>query len=106
MAVVESTRSLFGRRIGKRISSAASFLAQAIRMSAGDRDRTLGKFSYEVSEELRTLNCTLAAIALSDDHEGARSYLERVIERGIARYDERTRREDQLADLERRMRGA
>ena len=106
MTMAASTKSLFRRGVGKRISRAAIFLGRAIRVSASDRDRALSKFSYEVSEELRTLNCTLAAIAISDNHEGARSYLERVVERGIVAYDERTRHEDRVADLDRRLRQA
>ena len=106
MTMAASTKSLFRRGVGKRISGAATFLGRAIRMSASDRDRALSKFSYEVSEELRTLNCTLAAIAISDEHEEARSYLERVVERGIVAYDERTRRQDRLAELDRALREA
>ena len=106
MTVAASTKALFRRGVAKPISGSATFLGRAIRMSASDRDRVLSKFSYEVSEELRTLNCTLAAIALSEDHEEARSYLERVVERGIGAYDERTRRQDRLAELDRALREA
>ena len=73
-------------------------------MSASDRDRALSKFSCEISEELPTLNCTLAAIAISDDHEEARRYLERVVERAVVSYDERTRRADRFAELDRALR--
>ena len=76
-----------------------------ITISSRDHDRALDKFSYEVSEELRSLdlsanevadelralNCTLAAIAISNNHEGARLHLERVAEEGIAARHHRTR---------------
>ena len=101
MTMTASTKSLFRRGVGKRISGAATFLGRAIRMSASDRDRALSKFSYEVSEELRALNYTLAAIAISDDHEGARLYLERVVEEGIAAHHDKSRRNAQLAKLKR-----
>ena len=76
--------------MAKRISGAATHLGKLITMSSRDRDRALDKLSYEVSDELhslditakeiadvlRVLNCTLAAIAISDNHQGARLYLE------------------------------
>lgn len=68
-------------------------------LSSADRDRAMDKLAYEVSEELRALNCTLAAIALSDSHEGARLYLERIVEAGISSHEEKTRREARLAQL-------
>ncbi|MCY3633425.1 MAG: hypothetical protein OXH29_12205 [bacterium] len=101
MTVAASTKSLFRRGLSKRISSAATFLGKAIRQTARDRDITLERFSHHIARELRFLNCTLAAIAISDDHEEARSYLERVVERGIAVYNKRMRREDQFDEFDR-----
>ena len=104
MTVAASTKALFRRGVAKTISGSATFLGKAIRQTARDRDVTLEKFSHNIAGEIRALNCALAAIAISDDHEGARSYLERVVERGIVSYDERTRHEDRVADLDRRLR--
>ena len=53
-----STKTLFRRGMGKRASAAAGYIGRMIKMSASDRDRALDKFFYEVSEELRALNCT------------------------------------------------
>lgn len=75
-------------------------------LASADRDRALHKFAYEVSEELRALNCTLAAIAISDDHEGARLYLEQVVEEGIAARHDKTRRRARLAEPERALKEA
>ena len=61
------------RGVAKTISGSATFLGKAIRQTARDRDVTLEKFSHHVAGEVRALNSTLAAIAISDDHEGARS---------------------------------
>ena len=103
MTVAASTKALFRRGVAKTISGSATFLGKAIRQTARDRDVTLEKFSHHIAGEIRALNCTLAAIAISDDDEGARSYLERVVGRGIVADDERTCREDQLAELDRRL---
>ena len=75
-------------------------------LASADRDRALDKFAYELSEELRALNCTLAAIAISDNHEGARLYLERVVEEGSAARHTKTRRKARLAELERALKEA
>lgn len=75
-------------------------------LASADRDRAMDKLAYEVSEELRALNCTLAAIAISDDHEGARLYLERVVEEGIAAHHDKTRRKARMAELERALKEA
>ena len=75
-------------------------------LSSADRDRALDKLAFEVSEELRALNCTLAAIAISDDHEGAHLYLERVVEEGIAAHHDKARRKARLAKLERALKEA
>lgn len=73
--------------------------------ASADRDRAMDKLAYEVSEELRVLNCTLAAIAISDDHEGARLYLERVVEEGIAAHRDKARREARFVEFERALKG-
>lgn len=102
VTMAASTKTLFRRGVAKRISGAATHLGKMITMSSRDRDRALSKLSYEVSDEirsldittrevadeLRALNCTLAAIALSDSHEGARLYLEQIAEEGIAAHHE------------------
>ena len=99
-SIAASASSLIGRR-RKRKAGAATFIGRKIMFASADRDRALGKLAYEVSEELRALNCTLAAIAISDDHEGARLYLERIVEEGIAVQRDKTRRKARLAELER-----
>ena len=105
MTVAASTKTLFRRGVAKRISGAGTHIGRMITISSRDRDRALDKLSYEVSEELRSLdlsvndvadelralNCTLAAIANSDNHEGARLHLERVAEECIAAHHHRTR---------------
>ena len=105
MTVAASTKTLIRRGVAKRISGAATYLGKMITTSSRDRDRALGKLSYEVSDELhslditakeavdelRALNCTLAAIAISDNHQGARLYLERLTEEGIAAHHRRAR---------------
>ena len=104
VTMAATTKTLLRRGVAKRISGAATHLGKMITMSSRDRDRALGKLSYEVSDgirsldttakevadELRALNCTLAAIALSGSHEGARLYLERPVEDGIAAHSQRT----------------
>ena len=112
MTAAASTRTLLRRGVAKRISGAATHIGRMITISSRDRDRALDKFSYEVSEELRSLditanevaeevralNCTLAAIAISDNHEGARLYLEQAVEEGIAAHHHRNRRKVRLAE--------
>ena len=104
MTMAASTKSLFRRGLSKRISSAATFLGKAIRQTARDRDITLEKFSHHIAREIRFLNCTVAAAAICDEHEGARSYLERVVDREVSVYDERVRYDDRLAELDRKLR--
>lgn len=95
-----STKTLFRRGMGKRASAAAGYIGRMIKMSASDCDRALDKFSYGVSEELRALDCTLAAAAISDGHEGARRYLEQIVEAGIEARHDKARREARLVELE------
>lgn len=75
-------------------------------LASADRDRALDKLAYEVSEELRALNCTLADIAISDGHEGARMYLEQVVEAGIEAHHDKARHETRLAELRRALKEA
>ena len=75
-------------------------------LASADRDRALDKLAYELSEELRALNCTMAAIAISDGHEGARLYLEQVVEAGIEAHHDKARREARLAELRRSLKEA
>ena len=104
-SIAASASSLVGCR-RKRKAGAATFIGRRIMLASADRDRALHKFAYEVSEELRALNCTLAAIAISDDHEGARLYLEQVVEEGIAARHDKTRRRARLAEPERALKEA
>jgi len=104
-SIAASASSLLGRG-RKRKAGAATFIGRRIMLASADRDRAFEKLSYEVSEELRALNCTLAAIAISGDHEGARHYLEQVVEEGTATHHEKTRRKAQLAELERALKEA
>ena len=106
MAVAASTKTLFRRGVANRISGAATHIGRMITILSWDRDRALDNLSYEVSEELRALNCTLPAIALSDYNEGARLYLERVMEAGIASHDDLIYRMSHLAELERALKEA
>jgi len=78
ISVAAAASNLVGHR-RKRKEIAAKFIGQKIALASADCDRALDKLSYEVAGELRSLNCTLAAIALSDDHEEARLYLERIV---------------------------
>ena len=64
-----------------------------IGLSAADRDRALRKLSHEVSREIRSLNHTLAAIAVCDESPAARRYLLQMVEEGISAHDERTYKE-------------
>ena len=50
MTVAASTKTLIRRGVAKRISGAATYLGKMITTSSRDRDRALGKLSYEVSE--------------------------------------------------------
>ena len=68
-------------------------------LASADRDRSLDKAAYQVLEELRSLNCTLAAIAIADDHEGARLFLQRVVQHGIADQHRKARPKAQWRDL-------
>ena len=70
-----------------------------IMLASADRDHALDKAACKVTEELRSLNCTLAAIAIADDHEGARLYLRRVVQDGIADHHRKARLEAQWRDL-------
>ena len=100
MTMAATTKTLFRRGLRKQISTAAGHMCRMINLSASDRDRALSKFSHEVSEELRALNCTLAAIAIKDRHDGARLYLRQVVESGIESHGDRTRQNALIADLE------
>lgn len=104
-SIAASASSLIGRR-GRRKAGAATFIGRGIMLASADRDRALGKLAYEVSEELRAINCTLAAIAISDDHEGARLYLEQIVEEGIAAHHDKIRRKARLAEFERALKEA
>lgn len=97
-SIAASASSLVGRG-RKRRAGAATFIGRRIMLASADRDRALDKLAYEVSEELRALNCTLAAIAISDGHEGARMYLEQVVEAGIEAHHDKARRVTRLAEL-------
>ena len=90
-SIAASASSLVGRH-RKRRAGAATFIGRRIMLASADRDRALDKLEYEVSEELRALDCTLAAIAISDGHEGARLYLEQVVEAGIEAHHDKARR--------------
>ena len=104
-SIAATASGLLGRgRRGR--ARAATHLGRMIMLSSADRDRALDKLAFEVSEELRALNCTLAAIAISDDHEGAHLYLERVVEEGIAAHHDKARRKARLAKLERALKEA
>ena len=96
-ASIAATASGFLRSRQKEQGTSGYALGRMIMLSSAVRDRALDKIAYEVSEELRALNCTPAAIASSDDNEGAHLYLERVVEAGIASHEEKTRREARLA---------
>ena len=98
-SVVGSARPLFGRRLAKRISGAAMHIGRMITMASRDRDRALDKAAYQGAEELRAANCTLAAIALSEDREEARLYLQRVVHEGIAHHLHKTRLKARLSKL-------
>lgn len=62
-----------------------------IGLSAADRDRALCKLSHEVSREIRSLNHTLAAIAVCDNSSTARRYLLQIVKEGISTHDARAR---------------
>ena len=56
-ASIATTASGFFGRGRKSKARAATHLGRMIMLSSADRDRALDKLAYEVSEELRALNC-------------------------------------------------
>ena len=98
-SVAASTKTLFGRRLRKTLSAAANHVGRMIMLASADTDRALDKAAYQVAEELRSLNCTLAAIAIADDHEGARLYLRRIVQDGIAEHHRKAWLEARFNDV-------
>ncbi|WP_420431840.1 hypothetical protein [Candidatus Poriferisocius sp.] len=75
-------------------------IVMRIGLSGADRDRALRQLSREMSREIRSLNHTLAAIAMCDESPAARRYLSQIVEEGISAHDERTYKERMWERLE------
>ena len=93
-------RGMFGKRGLNRVASVGAFVGQMIKTSNYDRQKSLSKLSHEISTEIRSLNYTLAAIAISNQDPAARCYLSQVVDEGIREHQERGKRKRTIAKLE------
>ncbi|MYA82409.1 MAG: hypothetical protein F4155_01530 [Acidimicrobiales bacterium] len=66
-------------------------------MASSDLDRSIKRAVYDITDELRIINGTIAAAAICSDHSEARDFLENALRDGAAVFSERAAREERQA---------